>query len=205
MRLCGSRLRGDPAPALPDLSLLCVWGAHRAPLPGLLVLVTAGGRSPSSRPALPCLCSGPTGGSAAPALDPRTRAKPSSLSHTARSSSENWTGGGLRGRGLGPQVPLQLPKAVAKPGTPTLGREAGAQGGDRPRPAWQLMYHSRLGFRPRGWKEGENAKASSPPALAPAILRSCSLLRPRGFLQGRPPSMSQPRDVLWPWTCLPPV
>lgn len=29
----------------PNLSLLCVWGAHRAPFTGLLVLVTAGGRS----------------------------------------------------------------------------------------------------------------------------------------------------------------
>lgn len=167
VRLYGSRLRGDPAPAPPDRSLLCVWGAHRAPLTGLLVLVTAGGCSPSSRPALPCLWSGPTGGSAAPNLDPRTRAKPSSLSHTARSSSENWTGGGLRGRGLGPQVPLQLPKAVAKPGTPTLGGEAGAQDGDQPSASLAADVPQQTGFQTTGVEGGRKCESVIPTRPCP--------------------------------------
>lgn len=46
------------------------------------------------------------------------------------------------------------------------------------RRAWQLTHQSRLGFRQRGWKEGENAKASSPPALR----QTCQCL-PLGLCQ----------------------
>lgn len=45
---------------LPSLSLLRVWGAHGAPFMGLLVLITASGRS-TLLPTLPCLWLGPHG------------------------------------------------------------------------------------------------------------------------------------------------
>lgn len=65
--------RQDFAPAPPDLSLLCVWGTHRAPFTGLLVLITAAGARPSSQH-FPCLCSeAPWGGSGAPAFKPQLK------------------------------------------------------------------------------------------------------------------------------------
>lgn len=83
----------DFAPAPPDLNPLCVWGTHKAPFTGLLVLITTGGHS-TLLPTLPLpLVWGPKGASGAPAFNPQVRGKRRAwlLFKFKKRISENWT------------------------------------------------------------------------------------------------------------------
>ena len=83
--------------------------------------------------------------------------------------------------GFEPKVPLQLPEAVAKPGT--LGGDAWTQGKDQPLAGLAALAAEQTGLQTTGAERGRRCTSVIPTRPHPGHFEK--LIWPRGFLKER--------------------